>query len=357
MYPQFPWGSDQSGIVRQPLPAVMPSLLVQRAVEMASVDVGQTPSTEVYAENKIRLRRYDSLTDTQRDVPIVLVPAVINRPYILDLQPDRSVVRQFLSRGFDMFLVDWGEPSRLDTTLEFADYVERYLANVVRVVRERTGASGVHLLGYCTGGTLATLYAALHPDAVQTLGLLAPVLAFDTDEGIFGLWRSDEHVHPETVSRTFGNVPGELLAVEFAMQDPVEYLVARYLRLADHLDDVAHLKRAARRLRWGRETVDVPGRLYEQFLEELYQENKLMTGDFEVGGQSVDLDELRMPILDIIGADDQFVPPAASRPFIDAVPSADTTVIEFPTGHVGLSISDRAHEELWPAVCDWYDER
>lgn len=357
MYSQFPWGSDQSGTVGQPLPAVVPSLLVQRAAEMASVDVGQTPSQEVYAENKIRLRRYDPMTDTQRDVPIILVPAVINRPYILDLQPDRSVVRQFLNRGFDMFLVDWGEPSRLDMTLGFADYVERYLTNVIEVVREQTGASGVHLLGYCTGGTLATLYAALHPDAVRTLGLLAPVLAFETDEGIFGSWRSDEHVDPATVSRTFGNAPGDLLAVEFAMQDPVEYFLARYLRLADHLDDAAYLERAARRFRWGLETVDVPGRLYEQFLEELYRENKLMTGDFDIGGQSVDLDQLRMPMLDIIGRDDQFVPPAASRPFVDAVPSTDTTVIEAPTGHVGLSISGRAHEELWPAVCDWYIER
>jgi len=336
---------------------VAPALLFSRMADLVTLDIGQTPAETLYTENKVRLLQYESATDGRHDTPILLVYAVINRPYILDLQSERSVVRQFIERGFDVYLLDWGEPTRLDTALGFEDYVERYLAHAVDVVRNQSGRASIHLFGYCTGGTLATIFAALHPDVIRTLGLLAPILSFETDEGILKTWGREWHVEPEMVSETFGNAPGELLATEFSKQDPVEFYLARYLRLAEHLDDREYVERALRRLRWGQETVDVPGRLYGEFLRDLYREDRLMANDLIVGGKHVDLDQLRMPILDILGTEDRFIPAAASLPFMDTVPSPDTTVIEFPTDHIGLSVGEHAHAELWPTICDWYGER
>lgn len=225
--------------------------------KMATAEAGQTHAETVYTENNVRLLQYESATDSRHDTPILLVYAVINRSYIMDLQPDRIVVRQFLERGFDVYLLDWGVPSRLDTTLGFEDYVERYLAHAVDVVRNRSGRASIHLFGYCTGGTLATIFAGLHPDIIRTLGFLAPILSFETDEGILKTWGREEHVEPEKVSETFGNAPGELLATELSMQDPVEFYLARYVRLAERLDDREYVERTVRRLRWGQETVDV----------------------------------------------------------------------------------------------------
>mgnify|MGYP000114245992 CR=1 FL=1 len=389
-------GADDPSIdlLETPLgPAMLPSLAWRRGLDVAGATVGQTPATEVWRENKARLLRYEPLrevesqaagepgpaagppteaeptaaartraaarptaSDRQENAPILLVYAVINRPSILDLQPDRSVVRQFLARGFDVYLLDWGEPSRLDAALGFEDYVTRYLADAVATVRERTGHQAIHLFGYCTGATLATMYAALSPETVRTLAFLAPLLSFDTAEGIFARWGTADRISPDLVSGTFGNAPGEFLAAEFAMQDPVEYSLGRYLRLATRLDDRAYVRRTGRRLRWGFETVDVPGRLYEQFLD-LYLEDSLMAGDLQLGGERVDLDALEMPILDVLATGDRFVPAAASLPFLERVPSEDTTAIQVPTDHVGLSISALAHESLWPMVCDWYDRR
>ena len=317
----------------------------------------RTPSEVVYTENKLVLRRYEPRADRRLDVPVVLVYAVINRPWILDFQPDRSVVRQFLDHGFDVYLVDWGEPSRLDTHLTLDDFVTRYLDDCLDVVCERTGADAVHLFGYCTGGTLAAIYAALFPERLRTLGLLAPVLNFDVDGGLFERWGGDDAYDPRSVADAFGNAPGEWLRTEFTLVDPVEYGFARYLRLAGHLDDAASVDRFARRLAWGLDSVDVAGGLYEQFLVALYRENRLMEGTLTVGGRTVDLVAVTMPVLVVVGTDDRFVPAAASRPFVEAIPSTDTEVIEFPTDHVGLSVGERSHAVLWPRVCRWLAAR
>lgn len=333
----------------------------RRAQQMAAAaaEVGQTPSEPIYTENKLELRRYEPIAGVEQtvDVPVVIVYAIINRPYILDLQPDRSVVRRFLERGFDVYLIDWGEPSRLDAPLGFGDYADRYLGNCVEAVCDRTGSDAVNLLGYCTGGTFAAIFAALYPERVNALGLLAPVLDFDAEEGIFRIWGRDDSFDPQQVIDTFGSAPGDLLEVEFSLLDPGEYYLARYLRLLEHLDDETFVKRFARRLRWGADTVDVTGEIYRQFLMDLYRKNKLMTGELTLDGKLVDRSNVTMPVLDVLGTDDRFIPASASRPFMDAIPSDDTTVIEFPTGHVGLSIADAAHEELWSQVCNWFAQR
>lgn len=317
-------------------------------------DVGHTPHEVVYAENKLDLLHYEPLADRQQDVSLLLVSAIINRPYILDLQRDRSVVRQFLERGFDVYLVDWGVPSKLDTSLGIDDYVARYLANCVDVVKDRSPRDGVHLFGYCTGGTLSAIYAALHPRNVRALGLLAPVLNFDADEGIFRIWGREASYDPERIVDVFGNAPGTLLALEFSLIAPFEYHLGRYLRLYEHLDDEEYVDHFVRRLRWGFDSVDVPATLYRQFLVDLYRENKLLADRLTVDGTTVDVTNIDMPVLNVIGSDDQFIPPEASLPFLDAISSDDTDVIEFPTDHVGLSIGEASHDALWPRVCEWF---
>ncbi|WP_435335878.1 alpha/beta fold hydrolase [Haloarchaeobius sp. TZWWS8] len=314
---------------------------------------GATPSEVVYTENKVRLHHYEARGSRRQTVPILLVYAVINRPSVLDFQPDRSVVRQFVERGFDVYLVDWGEPSRLDTSLDLDDFVTRYLANCVDVVRERAGVDAVHLFGYCSGATLAAIFAALYPERVQTLGLLAPVLNFDVEGGIFDLPDTTAARDPQTLVETVGNARGDALAVGFTLTDPVEYHLGRYLRLADHLDDPASLRYRLRRLEWGADCVDVAGALFGQFLVDLYRENRLMEGSLTVGGRPVDRAALEMPVLTVLGTDDEFIPAAAGLPFVETLPDVET--IGFPTDHIGLSTGERAHAELWPRVCDWLE--
>ncbi len=238
-----------------------------RLTDALSVGVGETPSEVVYTENKLELHRYEPVTDRQHDVPILIVYALINRPYILDLQPDRSVVRRLLEAGHDVYLVKWNEPSRLDQHLTLDDYVNRYLLNCVDEVRERTDQDSLNILGYCMGGTLSVMYTALHPETVNALGLMATGLYFDETGGVLERWGDADYYDPAAVTETFGNVPGEFLDVGFALMDPVANYVSKYVQLYDRLENADFVRNFARMETWLSDSVDVAGATYVEFLE------------------------------------------------------------------------------------------
>jgi polyhydroxyalkanoate synthase len=333
------------------------AVAAEQAERLAGVEVGQTPSTVVHEENKLELLHYESQADEQHDTPILIVYALINKPFILDLQPDRSVVRRLLEAGHDVYLIDWNEPSRLDQHLTLDDYVNRYIDNCVDVVRERSGADRINLLGYCMGGTMATIYTALHQQKVQALGLMAAGLCFDETGGVLELWGDSEYYDPRDVVDVQGNVPAEMLDVGFALMDPVANYVSKYVRLYDNLEDDEFVENFARMERWLDEGIDVAGETYVQFLEDIYQDNKLHRNELHVGGEHVDVTDIEVPILFIIGEYDHLIPPETSTPFEDVVGSDDTTIIEGATGHIGLSVSGSSHEELWPEIAEWYLEK
>ncbi|WP_293030327.1 class III poly(R)-hydroxyalkanoic acid synthase subunit PhaC [Natronococcus sp.] len=328
-----------------------------RTETLENVEVGQTPSEVVYEENKLRLLHYEPKTEEQHDIPILVVYALINKPYILDLQPDRSVVQTLLEAGFDVYLIDWGEPSKLDRQLGLDDYVNRYIDNCVDEVCERSGQDAINVLGYCMGGTMSAMYAAQHPEKVENLALMAAGLCFAGDGGVLELWGAEDYYDPETVTETFDNVPAEFLDVGFALMDPVANNVTKYVRFYDNMEDEDFVENFGRMERWLDEGIDVAGKAYEEFIRDIYQENKLVGNELELGGEEVDVSNIDMPVLQIVAEYDHLIPPGASKPFNEAVASDDTEVMEFATGHIGMSVSSRSHAELWPDVCDWFEAR
>jgi len=329
----------------------------ERAAEIEDIDVGQTPSTVVYEENKLELLRYESMTDEQNEVPILVVYALINKPYILDLQPDRSVVRRLLEAGHDVYMIDWNEPSRLDQHLGLDDYISRYIDNCVDVVRDRSGQDSINFLGYCMGGTMSTIYAALHPEKVNALGLMAAGLCFDRTGGVLEQWGSEEYYDPEDVVETYGNVPAGLLDDGFALMDPVDNYLSKYVTLYENLESDDFVENFARMERWLDEGIDLAGQAYVEFLRKIYQNNELYNNELEIGGERVDVGAIDMPVLQIVGEYDHLIPPEASKPFNDVVGSDDVTTIEYPTGHIGMSVSSSTHEDVWPQVADWFHDR
>ncbi|ELY80929.1 class III poly(R)-hydroxyalkanoic acid synthase subunit PhaC [Natrinema pallidum] len=328
-----------------------------RTDTVENVAVGQTPSEVVYEENKLELLHYEPMTEEQHDVPILIVYALINKPYILDLQPDRSVVQTLLEAGFDVYLIDWGEPSTLDRSLSIGDYVNRYIDNCVDVVREWSGRDSINILGYCMGGTMSAMYASLHPDNVENLALMASGLCFAGDGGVLELWGGEEYYDPEVVTETFDNVPAGFLDVGFALMDPVANNVTKYVRFYDNMEDEDFVENFARMERWLDEGIDMAGVAYEEFIRDIYQDNKLYENELTLNGDHVDISNIDMPVLQIVAEYDHLIPPMASKPFNDAIASEDTDILEFATGHIGMSVSSRSHEELWPQVCAWFEER
>jgi polyhydroxyalkanoate synthase len=330
--------------------------LPDRTVEMETVEVGQTPADVVYEENKLELLHYESRTEEQHAVPVVIVYALINKPFILDLQPDRSVVRKLLEAGHDVYLIDWNEPSRLDQSLGLADYVDRYIDNCVDEIRERSGQDAINVLGYCMGGTKSAMYAARYPDKVNALGLMAAGLCFDDTGGVLEEWGHEDYYDPATVRDTFGNVPAEMLENGFALMDPVDNLVTKYVSLYDNVENDDFVGNFGRMERWLSEGIDVAGEAYVEFLEKIYQGNELYNNELHLDGEHVDVTDIDMPVLQILGEYDHLIPPASSKPFNDVIGSNDTEIIEHPTGHIGLSVSSSSHEHVWSRVGEWFEE-
>ncbi|MEF8775861.1 MAG: class III poly(R)-hydroxyalkanoic acid synthase subunit PhaC [Haloarculaceae archaeon] len=333
------------------------SILPERAAEIATIDVGQTPAEVVYEENKLELLHFESRTEEQTEVPILVVYALINRPYILDLQPNRSVIRRLLDAGHDVYMIDWNEPSRLDQHLRLDDYVNRYIDNCVDEVAARSDREQINILGYCMGGTMSAIYAALRPEKVNALGLMAAGLCFEDTGGVLEDWGSEEYYDPEALLDTYGNVPAEFLDDGFALMDPVDNYFSKYLTLYENLESDAFVQNFARMERWLDEGIDLAGQAYVDFLRKIYQRNELYRNELEIGGKEVDVANIDMPVIQILGEYDHLIPPEASKPFNDVLGSDDVTTIQYATGHIGLSVSSSAHEEVWPEVADWFHDR
>jgi polyhydroxyalkanoate synthase len=329
----------------------------EQLAQMLSVDVGETPSEVVYTENKLELLHYEPQTDEQHDVPILIIYALINKPFILDLQPDRSVIRRLLEAGFDVYMIDWNEPSRLDQHLTLDDYVNRYIENCVDEVCERSGLDAINVLGYCMGGTMSAMYAALHPEKVRNLGLMAAGMCFDETGGVLELWGDDEYFSPRDITDTYGNAPSDMLDVGFALMDPVSNYVSKYVRLYDNLENDDFVENFGRMERWLSEGIDVAGNAFSQFVEDIYQDNKLYNNELYLDGKHVDVTDIDMPVLQITGEYDHLIPSETSKPFNEVIGSDDTDIIEHSTGHIGLSVSGSSHENVWPEVCEWFEER
>src|SRR6516164_4625860 len=148
------------------------------------VQVGSTPHDVVYEEGSLKLLRYRNENKIAFQEPILICYALVNRPYILDLQPTRSVVQQLLKRGFNVYLIDSGVPTAADRTMRLHDYVSGLMKHVAAFVRTDSRQDQFHLFGYCMGGTMSTMFPSLYLELVRTLTLLAAPIDFSAEEAL-----------------------------------------------------------------------------------------------------------------------------------------------------------------------------
>ncbi len=287
--------------------------------------------------------------------PLVVCYALVNRPYMMDLQPDRSLIRGLLARGLDVYLVDWGYPDRADSALSLDDYVNRYLGACIDHVRQAHGIPSVNLLGVCQGGTMAICHAALHPDRVRNLVTMVTPVDFHTDDNLLSKWARKLDV--DAIVDALGNVPGELLNAAFIALMPLRLTARKYAGLADIAHDRAALENFLRMERWIHDSPDQAGTAFRQFIRWFFQENRLVRGGLEIGGRAVDARRIACPILNVYASQDHLVPPSASRPLAGLASSRDYTPFEFEGGHIGIYVSRSAQELLPLTIAQWLHSR
>ena len=321
------------------------------------VKKGATPSEVVYEEDRLKLLHYVSEELRKFKTPLVFVFALVNRPYILDLLPGKSVVEHFVRTGFDTYLIDWGVPTHADRHLTLDSYVNGYLQNVADFVCERTGSMQVNILGYCMGGTMSAMFTALHPEKVKNLTLLAAGIDFATRDGLLNIWTDPKTFDVDAFVDAFGNCPAEFLQGAFLMLKPISNFVEKPLNLLEHAEDDRFVDEYFTMETWLNDNIAVPGEVYREFVKYLYQQNLLVKNQLPVGRRVVNLKRITCPVLNLMAAKDDLVPCAQSEPFNDLVGSTDRKAIKLPAGHIGLAVGSRAQRELWPQACEWLAQR
>lgn len=319
------------------------------------VQVGTAPKEPVYHEDKLTLYRYTPVVEELFPIPILISYALVNRPAVADLQENRSLVRNLLKLGMDVYLIDWGYPSRADRWLTLDDYVNGYINNCVDVVRERHDLDQINLLGICQGGALSLCYASLHPEKVKNLiTMVTPVDFHASNQPGGGMLRNwGANLDPDLLVNALGNVPGDFMNFGFLMLQPFQLNIQKYTDVIDMLDDRDKLLGFLRMEEWIFDSPDQAGEAYREFLKDFFQQNKLIKGEVELGGHRVDLKNVTMPVLNIYAEQDHLVPPPSSKALGKYVGSKDYTEKGFPVGHIGMYVSGKAQRDLAPSIADW----
>ncbi|WP_165228609.1 class III poly(R)-hydroxyalkanoic acid synthase subunit PhaC [Aquisphaera insulae] len=333
---------------------------IPRVIEQArDVQVGTTPSDVAYEEDTLKLLHYRREAPAAFKEPILICYALVNRPYIVDLQPDRSVVRQLLARGFDVYLIDWGVPSAADRSMTLTDYIDSLMGNCAEVVRKRHNTPALHLVGYCMGGTMSTIFTARNPKLVKTLTTMAAPIDFAAgkDDTLVSFWSNPEYFDVDALVDAFGNVPATFLQASFAMMKPVQNFYGKYLTFFEKMDDEKFMENYFAMEKWGNDNIPVAGETFREFVKKLYQRNELAKNTFTLGDSPVDLKKITCPVQILTATGDHLVPPCQSDALKDLVGSKDVMLRSLAAGHIGLSVSSKAHKSFWPESTQWLAER
>jgi polyhydroxyalkanoate synthase len=327
----------------------------ENLLNIKDVEAGVTPKELVYKEDKVQLFHYDPGSKAVCPVPLLVVYALVNRQYMMDIQDDLSLFRKLLDHGLDLYVIDWGYPTKIDKYLTMEDYILGYMDNMVDYVREKTGNEKINVLGICQGGTFSVIYAALFPEKVKNLVTMVAPVDFCSGDALLNVWAP--FIDADLMVDVLGNIPGEFLNLGFLWLKPFQLIIDKYVGLLDRIDDPVSTQSFLRMEKWIFDSPDQPGETFRKYVKELFQENRLCKGEFDLGGKRVDLKKITMPLLNMFGEQDHLVSPKCSRPLSELVGSKDVTTLPYPVGHIGMYVSSRAQKEMPPTVARWLIER
>lgn len=327
---------------------------------VVGVDVAATPHLVVHRENKWTLLRYEAApgdpTGPERAQPstgptfrhpILLVPSLINRHYVLDLMPGKSMAQWLVARGHDVFCIDWGTPEAEDRDLDLATIAHRYLGRAVRVAARLAGHPP-HLVGYCMGGTLATVYAALEPASVRSLITLAAPIRFD-DDGLLTAWSKTRSFDVDALVDATGLVPWQLLQSSFHLLRPTSNLM-KVVNLIDRAWNDPFLDGFFALETWANDNVSLPGAFYRSWIVDFYRDDRLWKGTLDIAGRDVVLSAITCPTLAVSFEHDNIAPPASCEALVERIASPDKAISRLPGSHIGGTTSSAAAKNLWPLL-------
>ena len=345
---------------------------MQRALERIGIQseafaemagpLGVTPKETIYAQGTLKLHHYLPQTDEVFRVPVLIVTSLVNQPYILDLVPGQSMVEFLLRQGFDVYLIEWGRPRREHKNLVLEDYVLKLLPECVARVQKDSGEQQVSIIGYCLGGLLSVLYAALHAaghaaPSKRALKNLVCMAAPVNADGMVSLkaWLGP-NFDEEAIIDQFGNVPAEWVQNSLRALRPFGK-VSGAMNLLNNMDKQDTLLSNLRMGKWETDNIPFPGAAIRQLINDFIRANKLIKGNWDIGGQRIDLSKIRVPFLHLLAQDDHIIPYASSQQLVHMIGSKDKKEAIIKGGHVGLVAGRGAEMRMWPTLNEWLAAR
>src|SRR6202142_1484598 len=318
---------SDAAVMTDPFTDLVEKLTAFNKAVTTKTTIAQTPKQLVWTLNKAKLYHYIPVLpkEQRHPVPLLMVFALMNRPYILDLRPGHSFVEYMVNKGYDLYLLDWGAPGPEDKNLKFDDYTLEYMPRAIRKLKAISGSEEFSLLGWCIGAILTTIYAALRGDeGLRNLILLTAPLDFSNKQSItFARWVDERYFDVDKVLGAFGNMPGEMIAYGAKALKPVENYVGNYMKLWDNIDDPRAVESWHAMNTWVTDNVALAGGVFRQLIVDLYRNDKLMRGELVIRGERVDLSRIRANLLTVIAQGDHITPSCQSEPIMSKVGSVD----------------------------------
>lgn len=318
--------------------------------KVGEVDVATTPKTLVWKRDKVKLYHYDNPNPIKAKLPTIISFAMLNRHDVLDLQPDRSLIKKLLDEGLDVYIMDWGYPTQADKYLTMEDYIDGYYNDAVDYIRKSTGNEKINMQGICQGGTFSMIYCSRYPEKVNSLVTYVAPFDFDNQNNMLYTWT--KYIDVDTMVDCVGTVSGEMIDSAFALLKP-SMGINKYLNMADTIADESKMMNFLRMESWKNDLPAIPGEMYRKYIKDLFRDNKLIKGEFELGGEIVDLKRMTVPYLNVYALQDNIIPNTSTIAIMDKIGSKDKTEIPFPGGHIGVFVGSKSQKELAPAVAKW----
>ena len=274
---------------------------------------------------------------------------------LLDLQPNKSWIRHLLTQGFDVYLLDWKSPTRMDKYVSFDDYVNSYIDDCVEIVQNNNSADKITLHGYCMGSSMSAMYTALHQEKIKNLVTIAPVI--DTSKDTTVIANISRQMDIDKLVSSIGNLPPEKLYEVYSILKPFKQGVNKYFNLIENIDNESFVQNFLRIEKWLYDTPPIAGETIKQWINDIYKKNLLFKNQLKLGKAKVDLKEINVPLLNIVAEEDHLVAPECSVPLNEVVSSEDRRLIRFHTGHVGLIASSYSQNNVLPKVGQWLKTR
>lgn len=335
-----------------PYPYLKP--IIEKASGVREPPISATPHSVVYTHGSMRLLRYAAPRRRYR-TPILFVYSLINRWYILDFLPGRSLIEHLTHAGYDVYAIDWGVPGKSEEHIDWSELLGGLIQTAVQWTLRVSRSRELTLYGYCMGGTMALAYTSLYPQGVRNLVAQATPVDFSKG-GVYTLWTSAENFDVDSLVDAYGNVPTKVLESGFMMAAPVQRLT-RWLEVCRRIDDPDFVTTFLAMERWGADPVPFPGEVYRQYIKDCYQQNLFPKGQMKVGEKHIDLGRIQCSVLNVIAEQDSIALPAMSEPLPSLVSSKDCETRRYPVGHIGLSASSKGATVVWPSIAAWIGER